>query len=367
MVRMSPSAQIHSDSAVPIRLQLSQILRREIQEGRLPPGTRIPSERELAQRYGISRASARESVIELLHAGFLFRTVGKGTFVADGVAGASPTAQAVHGISVLIDRRVFEIVQMGYNRTLAGIEQACRELGCNFMFRTIGDELELPDADEPGRGYIFLGGATRSILNKAADRKLACVVVDPIVEDVTGPIQIRIDYASGTRLAVERLHEFGHRAIGFIGIPGSEKYRAYWQALLALGLSYDPRQVEFLPLTDAQPGIVSGYDAAQRLLANGCVPTALVVTNDFVAMGVLERLQLAGLAVPEAVSVIGFDDLGLSTTPRLASVRVDFYQTGAAAAHTLLRLMRGEPIPSHGCVIPVELVLRGSVGKPKAG
>jgi LacI family transcriptional regulator len=365
MVRMPARAQIQSDSAVPIRLQLSQLLRRQIQEGRLAPGTRIPSERELAQLYGISRASARESVIELLHAGVLFRTVGKGTFVAEGPAGAAVTLHAAREISVLIDRRVFELVQTGYNRTLAGIEQACRERGCSFTFRTIGDDLELPETGEPGRGYIVLGGATRSILNKAEDRKLPCVVVDPVVEDVTGPVQIRIDYASGTRQAVERLHEFGHRAIGFIGIAGSEKYRAYWQAMLARGLAYDPRQVEFLPLVDAQPGIVSGYSAMQRLLENGSMPTALLVTNDFVAMGVLERLQLAGLAVPEAVSVIGFDDLGLATTPRLASVRVDLHRTGAAAVDALLRLMRGEPVPSGDCVIPVELVLRASVGPPK--
>jgi DNA-binding LacI/PurR family transcriptional regulator len=69
--------------------------------------------------------------------------------------------------------------------------------------------------------------------------------------------------------------------------------------------------------------------------------------------------------VPDAISIVGFDDLGLTTTPRLATVRVDFHRTGTIAAETLFRLMAGEPEAADGCVIPVELVLRGSMGPPK--
>ena len=48
----------------------------EIKEGRFTEGGRIPSERDLAEKYGISRASVRETVTELINAGILFRTVG---------------------------------------------------------------------------------------------------------------------------------------------------------------------------------------------------------------------------------------------------------------------------------------------------
>src|SRR3954447_2937883 len=112
---------IRSDSSMPIRLQLGELLRRDISEGRLAPGARIPSERELALHYGISRASARESVIELLHEGVLFRTVGKGRFVSSVPATPESRAEHVREISVVINRRVFEFVQTGYNLTLGGI------------------------------------------------------------------------------------------------------------------------------------------------------------------------------------------------------------------------------------------------------
>ena len=67
-------AAIQTQSATPIRLQLSQILRVAIENGTFPAGVRIPSERDLAERYGISRASVRESITELIQAGALFRT-----------------------------------------------------------------------------------------------------------------------------------------------------------------------------------------------------------------------------------------------------------------------------------------------------
>ena len=58
---------IHSDSPTPIRSQLKELLLRDIREGRFLPGCRIPSEREMAAKYGISRASVRESITELLN------------------------------------------------------------------------------------------------------------------------------------------------------------------------------------------------------------------------------------------------------------------------------------------------------------
>jgi len=77
-----PRNAIHSDSPTPIRSQLKELLLRDIREGRFLPGCRIPSEREIAAKYGISRASVRESISELLNSGLLFRTVGRGTFVS---------------------------------------------------------------------------------------------------------------------------------------------------------------------------------------------------------------------------------------------------------------------------------------------
>ena len=67
---------------VPRYHQLKEIIREGIQSGDLKPGDVIPSERELAERYNVSRMTARQSIVELTHEGLLYRRQGKGTFVA---------------------------------------------------------------------------------------------------------------------------------------------------------------------------------------------------------------------------------------------------------------------------------------------
>ena len=67
------------------------------------------------------------------------------------------------------------------------------------------------------------------------------------------------DYGIGTRQAIEYLVGLGHKAIGFIGFPNSEKYRTYWQTLKKLELPYNPHLVQFLQLPNVEPGILSGF------------------------------------------------------------------------------------------------------------
>ncbi len=66
---------------LPRYYQLKEIIRERIMTGEWAPGTLIPSERELCERYGISRMTARQSITELVSEGLLYREQGKGTYV----------------------------------------------------------------------------------------------------------------------------------------------------------------------------------------------------------------------------------------------------------------------------------------------
>jgi len=61
----------------------------------------------------------------------------------------------------------------------------------------------------------------------------------------TDGVSVSIDYAAGTRWAIDYLVGLGHRDIGFIGFPNSEKYILYWQSLEAYRIRYRPQYVEF--------------------------------------------------------------------------------------------------------------------------
>jgi len=361
------NSAIQTESSTSIRLQLSQILRTEIRQGRFPPGSRIPSERDLAERYGISRASVREAITELIEAGILFRTVGKGTFVASELPQPpKPAVTKHHGISFAINEGVFNFVQTGYNRILAGVESVCREAGFRLYLESFGEGRSKLDEGSLPAGCVVVGGISRHVLDRFRETSTPYVLVDLLMaEDPSDHLAVRIDYASGTRAAMDYLHSLGHREFGFIGFPNSERYRTYWQALREYGIAYDPRHVEFLSGLELQPGMVAGFDAMQRLLAQGSLPKALLVVNDFVALGVMEQLKMSGHRIPQDISVVGFDDLGLKTVPPLTTVRVDLQLVGRLAAQALFRKMNGEQPENNEAVVPVELVARESTAPPR--
>ncbi|MDR7485382.1 MAG: GntR family transcriptional regulator [Armatimonadota bacterium] len=68
-------------ASTPIYVQLRDLLRQQVAAGELAPGMRVPSERELAERWGISRMTARAALSQLVDLGHLRRVPGKGTFV----------------------------------------------------------------------------------------------------------------------------------------------------------------------------------------------------------------------------------------------------------------------------------------------
>jgi GntR family transcriptional regulator len=68
--------------AIPLYHQLQNILKAEIEAGRLAPDARLPSEQELATRFGVSKITVRQALTELAQAGYIRREQGRGTFVS---------------------------------------------------------------------------------------------------------------------------------------------------------------------------------------------------------------------------------------------------------------------------------------------
>ncbi len=360
--------QIQPHSHEPIRSQLRAILRNEISEGKFLPGGRIPSERELAARFHISRTSVRETITELINSGVLFRTVGKGTFVSQSAV-RRPNFE-VSAVSFVISEDIFNFVQTGYNKILAGAQHVCRNRETQLLFHPMRDD-SIPyslaidgDVSQRVSGAIVVGGVKRHVIDRLQEEGIPIVLVDTILDDEARDFpSVAIDYATGARMAVDYLHNCGHRKIGYIGFSGSKKYESYWSALEELGLPYDPRQVVFLQLLDLEPGIFAGFRAMQRILSRRSVPSAMIVTNDFVVIGVLEALGMAGIRVPEHMSVIGFDDLGVKQSPPLTTVRVNLTKVGEEAARMLFEQIESAAGHPKNTLIPVKLIVRGSTGQ----
>jgi LacI family transcriptional regulator len=144
------------------------------------------------------------------------------------------------------------------------------------------------------------------------------------------------------------LIERGHRRIGIVSLNPAIRATAlrgagHRAAFAEGGLSFDP--------AFEVPGFVGpvmsealvAYDAALRLLSATDRPTAMICGNDRVAMQVYAAAATLGLAVPDDLSIIGFDDMSIITEtlhPRLTSVALPYFDIGRIAVETLAAIAR---------------------------
>ena len=362
--------QIKSESITPISEQLRLLLLREIEDGHFAVGSRIPSERDMAERYGVSRTSVRDCIGKLISEKVLMRSKRRGTFVAPPPFAGGGHAAHTGLIGYLVSKALMEFFQSRYHRILSGAEEILHPKAYQLVFHSCGEDHRsavLKGLHSGGRlaldGCIVAGRARRETLETLRAAGVPTVVVDR--DSSAGDlVSVQVDYARGTRLAMEHLRELGHVHIGFIGFADSQKYRAYCEAVSGFRIPHDPKHAEFLEIFDLPPAILAGYQTTQRMIASGRLPTALLVTNDLVAVGVMEALRISGLRVPEDVSVVGFDDLGQNTTPSLTRIRADLTEMGRVAADCVIKRIEKQRLPDDHLMIPIEFVIAGSTAVP---
>ena len=175
---------------------------------------------------------------------------------------------------------------------------------------------------------------------------------------------IAIDNSTSSRQAVEHLIALGHRSIAYISDEvGDQSNRDRLCGYrIALGGAGIPFSEDLVAAADGTAG--GGALAAERLLEAGARPTAIFCYNDMTALGALRALRGAGLEVPRDVSVVGFDDILLSSYLDLTTVRQPKFEMGRLAMEMMLELIDGrENVES--ITVPGELVVRGSTARPR--
>jgi len=175
---------------------------------------------------------------------------------------------------------------------------------------------------------------------------------------------ITIDDAEGGRMAARHLLALGHRRIAVVGdledngfgFESSARRREGFEAeLAAAGVSLDPSLRVQRPY-----GRAPAREAAMELLSAAEPPTAVFAGSDVQAIGVMEAAQAAGVAVPEELSVIGFDNVEAAEYTGLTTVAQPLEESGALGAELLLRALGGATVV--GRRMPLEIVDRGSTG-----
>ena len=184
----------------------------------------------------------------------------------------------------------------------------------------------------------------------------------------SGVPQTVIDDVAGGRLATGHLIALGHRRIGFVGdmpfrrppaglgfTSSANRLRGYKQALAAAGIRVEPGLIRRGPHDAA-----NAAEHAAQLLKSPDPPSAIFAASDTQAIGVLAAADRLGVAVPERLSVVGFDDIESAAFLGLSTVRQPLALSGAEGARRLCALLRGEKVRPLRQELPIELMARGS-------
>lgn len=215
-------------------------------------------------------------------------------------------------------------------------------------------------------GIILLGYgdylAYRSRLEQLVEQGTHFVRYGAVLEGQPG-LSIGCDNFQGGYDAVRHLITLGRRDIAFLGHASShypeffERYRGYTEALAASGIKASPAlQVDAISTEH------SGSTAALELLVRREPFDAILAASDMIAIGALRALQENRIAVPDDVSIVGFDDIPAASlvTPPLTTVMQDTRLAGEVLVDTLLRLVGGQP--AAGTVLSTRLIVRRSCG-----
>jgi LacI family transcriptional regulator len=182
---------------------------------------------------------------------------------------------------------------------------------------------------------------------------------------------VLIDNRGGAHSAVQHLIQRGHTSIGFIGgdieHPSiAERFAGYRETLQDHDLTPDDALI-VVDEPDLRPE--DGSSATGKIVERGGKPTAIFAANDAMAIGCIRYLRDRGLRVPEDVSVVGFDDIEISShvDPPLTTVRVFKEEMGKLAVLRLVEMIKSKKqlvVTTH---VPVELVIRESTGRVATG
>ena len=160
--------------------------------------------------------------------------------------------------------------------------------------------------------------------------------------------------------------ENGHEHIAFfvgqLKENGVMKKRllGYQQALQESGIPFREEYV-----FEGQIDYSSGIALANKLIDSGLPATGVVAAADILAIGAIKGFFEAGKRIPEDYSVIGFDDVEVSQylTPGLTTVHQQISLKGQKAVELLLKHIADPSLPKQEEILPLQLVVRGSVIK----
>ncbi|WP_448522497.1 substrate-binding domain-containing protein [Pseudothermotoga sp.] len=344
---------------------IEQFLLSQIKSGKYGPGTRLPTEQELMEKFGASRETVRKALDRLVVRGIIVRKPGVGSFVNSD--------RANHLVGIIVQ----QITSYIFPYVVFGAE--------DYLFRN-GYKLLLGNASEdPSR--------EKQIIEEWVESGVTGLIVDPVYSatrrsnrdymkslvkqgikvvlvhsdwNIDGASCVILDDAYGGTKAAEVFHQHGHKRVAVlyksIHLPSFIRAMSFIQRARELGFekiyekSFNVSEFTGVPMQMA-------YELLT--MPKQLRPTAVFCYNDATALQLQLVAKRLGMSVPEDLSVIGFDDAPIGDfRDVLTTFAHPKEEVGRKAAEILLQMLSGGE--AEKCVLQPEFIERSSVVPPRA-
>jgi GntR family transcriptional regulator, arabinose operon transcriptional repressor len=365
---------LNKGTSVALYRQLADALKQQFRDSELPDGARIPTEFDLAEKYGVSRGTVRQALRLLEEDGLIERVPGVGTFLRGEVPDARQENTRRIGIIVPFIEDEYRI------DILVGVESVAKYRGYQVVFHYSNENLDEEKADiERMLNAQVAGFIIFPVSNVVSDdaildlykMKIPFVLVDRYFPDLDCDYVVSDNREGGYR-AVEHLILAGHHEIGFIYHPQADfrttsvfdRYLGYRKALEVYHIDFqEDWQVtieDSLAGTKDEDSLLP-YIAYLQLEQR---PRAFFTVNDITAISLLAAAARLGIKVPDDLAVVGFDNLKIATQIEhpLTTINQERIELGARAAQLLLGRIDGHTGTPEHIVIPTSLVIRETCG-----
>jgi DNA-binding LacI/PurR family transcriptional regulator len=276
--------------------------------------------------------------------------------------------------SVLASRRsrligvMMDISNTFHAQLVQDVHEAAERHGYDLVLSTVTrnrDEKRAVETllDSRCEALVLLGPESAAEQLAALDRQLPVVVVGRPVPSA-GVDVIRAADDEGVAQAVDHLVGLGHRRITYVD-GGDDPIAALRSRSYQLSMSRHHLD-DLLRVIAGGRTEAAGAQAARTILESGPQPTAVLAFNDRCAMGLLDTLIRAGIDVPAAISIVGYDD---SPVARLAHIDLTTVSQRSQeltehAVTALIERLDGNRTDHREVVLPPQLVIRGTTAPP---
>jgi LacI family transcriptional regulator len=242
-----------------------------------------------------------------------------------------------------------DITNAFYPEVICGVEEAAREHGYAVL---LCDSGENPKHESEHLSTLFsrrvdgvlIASCANSTAYEAIVRRRFPVVFFDRIPSAAGEDTVSTDNIQAGYIAARHLIDLGHERIamlvGHLGLsPHRDRLEGFRKAMQEANL---PIRDEYLIAGQLQ--VANGFEDSLRILELPTKPTAIMVSNNKLLLGLLQALDERGVSIPKDISVLGFDDYAWNRyfNPSLTAIAQPTYEIGRRAFELLLQIIDKE-------------------------